>query len=116
MCKNIEFVLDKIRDAGWSVEQEDENCYRIGHFSPAGQDFGISVCTENDPEHFVENIRVAADDFDVSYEAYIWLDNTGHGTHGAPYDMRDVYEDMELCKGKLLELYNYLYECLCCLY
>ena len=42
--------------------------------------------------------------FDVSEEAYLWLDNFGHGKNGAPYDMKDVYEDMEEAKeefGKL---------------
>lgn len=31
--------------------------------------------------------------FDVSYETYLWLDDTGHGINGAPYDMEDVYKD-----------------------
>ena len=45
-------------------------------------------------------------DFDVSYEAYLWLDNTGHGTNGAPHDMKAVYEDMEECEGFIYELYQ----------
>jgi len=36
--------------------------------------------------------------FDASEEAYLWLDNSGHGKNGAPYDMKDVYEDMEEAK------------------
>ena len=45
--------------------------------------------------------------FDVSEEAYLWLDNSGHGKNGAPYDMKDVYEDIEEAKeefGKLADL------------
>ena len=37
-------------------------------------------------------------------EAYIWLDDSGHGKNGAPHDMKDVYEDMEACKSMLGEL------------
>lgn len=33
-------------------------------------------------------------DFDVSYETYLWLDECGHGKNGAPYDMKDVYENV----------------------
>ena len=28
-------------------------------------------------------------------EAYLWLDETGHGKNGAPYRMKDVVKDME---------------------
>ena len=48
------------------------------------------------------------DNYDCSYEAYLWLDNTGHGTNGAPYDMKDVYEDMEACEKMIFELWESL--------
>lgn len=35
----------------------------------------------------------------------MWLDSDGHGINGAPYDMKDVYEDMEACQNMILELY-----------
>ena len=38
------------------------------------------------------------------------LDNTGHGLNGAPYDMKDVYEDMEACKKMVYELWKLLSE------
>lgn len=56
----------------------------------------------------IDSIHQAFDNFDVSYEAYIWLDNTGHGTNGAPYEMRGVLEDMEACEQMILDLYNEL--------
>ena len=28
-------------------------------------------------------------------EAYLWLDDNGHGKNGAPYRMKDVLADME---------------------
>lgn len=51
------------------------------------------------------NIESTYSDFDVSEETYLWLDHSGHGQNGAPYDMRDCYNDMEACKGTIYELY-----------
>lgn len=48
--------------------------------------------------------------YDGGYAAYLWLDNTGHGLNGAPYDMKDVYEDMEACKKMVYELWKLLSE------
>lgn len=39
---------------------------------------------------------------------YLWLDDEGHGSNGAPYDMKDVYEDMEWWKDSLENLANTL--------
>ena len=52
------------------------------------------------------NLYERYSDFDVSSETYLWLDNTGHGTNGAPYDMKDLYEDMDACQEMIMELYN----------
>ena len=43
----------------------------------------------------IGNIKEYYDNFDVDEEAYLWLDETGHGKNGAPYRMKDVVEDME---------------------
>lgn len=110
MDKLLERVLDKARDLGWSVTEEDGNVYDFGMYSPAGQDFHISVDTEDDPYVFLENLNERYVDFDCSEETYIWLDDTGHGANGAPYDMKDVYEDMEACERNLGELYDQLVE------
>ena len=104
MDERIKYLLNGIKSLGYSVQHEDGNTYTIGKNSPCGQDCYASIDTENDAELFLENIREYADDFDVSYEAYLWLDNSGHGVNGAPYDMKDVYEDMEWWRDSLIEL------------
>ena len=55
-------------------------------------------------EEFSEQLQERYNNFDCSEETYLWLDNTGHGTNGAPYDMKDLYEDMEACEEMLREL------------
>lgn len=108
MKKEIEEILEKIKDLGWTVDIDSEDTVTLGKYSPAGQDFSITVDTENDKESFIENIYEAYSNFDASSETYIWLDNDGHGTNGAPYDMKDIYEDMEACAENVCKLYEKL--------
>lgn len=107
MSREIEELVEKIESLGWSVEKEGDNEYRLGKFSPAGQDFSI-VAEGEFIEDFIDSIYKAYDNFDVSEETYLWLDNTGHGTNGAPYHMKDVLEDMEVCEQMILDLYDAL--------
>lgn len=95
-----------IKDAGFSVAHEDGDYYWFGKYSSAGQDFGFSIDTGEDIGEFAKNVLRYYEDFDASYEAYLWLDNTGHGRNGAPYDMGDVYEDMKECEGFIYKLYE----------
>lgn len=104
--KTIQEIIDKIKELDWSVEKEDENSYRLGKYSPAGQDFSIIIYSKEDSDDFIDQIYDRYNEFDVSEEAYLWLDESGHGTNGAPYDMKDVYEDMEWCKNSINELYD----------
>lgn len=117
MKNSIEKLLNRAKENGWNVTV-DGNYINIGKYSPAGQDFSFDIDVtdfeeENDStaaELFVEAIHAEYDEYDVSYEAYIWLDDDGHGKNGAPYDMKDVYEDMEACKDMLWELYDDLHD------
>ena len=108
--KKQKYIFNKIEEAGWSIYHEDGNVYDFGKHSPAGQDFHISVDTGNDVDLFKHNVYERYIDFDVSQETYLWLDESGHGKNGAPYDMKDLYEDMEACQEMILELYNIVNE------
>ena len=98
-------LKQKILDCGFSIEDEGDNYVRFGKTSPAGQDFGFSVNLGEDLIDFAANIKSTYSDFDISEETYLWLDRSGHGQNGAPYDMRDCYNDMEACKEAIYELY-----------
>lgn len=80
-------------------------------FSPAGQDFSfeVSVPNEEDEDIFYDNVADVIfmywEDFDVCQETYIWLDETGHGRNGAPYDMKELYEDMQACSDMIHDLW-----------
>lgn len=93
----------------WYVDYQDDGTIYFSKYSPAGQDFGFEV-EGTSLEKLADNIYDYYEGYDVSYEAYLWLDDTGHGTNGAPDDMKDVYEDMEACKESILELYELIKE------
>jgi hypothetical protein len=93
----------------WGIDYEDDGSIYFSKYSPAGQDFGFSVHS-NTIEELAENIFDYYRGYDVSYEASLWLDDDGHGTNGAPYDMKDLYEDMEACEKNILELYELVKE------
>ena len=108
MKKLSEKVINKIEKLDFSVNFEDDGCYRFGRYSSKGQDFSFVVDIGETMSDLAYNILNYHDNFDPSEEAYYWLDHTGHGTNGAPYDMRDVYNDMEECKGFIYELYEFI--------
>lgn len=99
-------LIEAIEEDDFKVRHEDGNVYEFQKYSPAGQDFSFCVDTENDISYFLDNILEAYYNFDVSEEASIWLDEDGHGMNGAPYDMKDLYEDMECCRDYIMDLYN----------
>lgn len=106
-------MLLKIQDHDFSVSvDEDDNTVTFSKYSPAGQDFSFSVDINDDLEEFAQSVWSFYEDYDVSYEAYIWLDNTGHGRNGAPYDMRDVYDDMAACRQYINDIYDIIRECI----
>lgn len=103
--KELNKLKKIIEQEEWVIYDDSENCLLIGKFSPQGQDFQITVDLGKNIDEFKENLYSLYSDFDVSYEAYLWLDSEGHGRNGAPYDMKDVYEDMEACEENIYNLY-----------
>lgn len=116
MDKRFEKIYEISEREDWKVshryESETSVYFLFSKFSPAGQDFNIEITVDDDQEDedFVyENVCNAVYDFwecfDVCYETYIWLDETGHGRNGAPYDMKDLYEDMQACEDMIHDLW-----------
>ena len=103
-------MQDKIEEHGFSVEFVGDGRYEFGKCSNAGRDFWFIVDSGDNLKDFVQNIVEEYYRFDVSEETYLWLDNTGHGKNGAPYDMKDVYEDTAQCRDFIYELYKIVKE------
>mgnify|MGYP004499967607 FL=1 len=108
-------IVEIAEENGWKVDVESNDGYNFSYEfsqgSPAGQDFSFEVEMEdNNVYTLLNDIKNYYDRYDCSYEAYLWLDNTGHGTNGAPFNMKDVYEDMESCEEMIFELWKLLSE------
>ena len=104
MKKTIKDIIEIAEKIDWHVTKEDNNNFLFSKYSPAGQDFSFYAQGKNAQE-LTNNIYEAYNNFDPSYETYIWLDNTGHGINGSPYNMKDIYYDMEWCQNQILELF-----------
>lgn len=108
-------IVEIAEENGWKVDvesnDEDNFSYKFSKYSPAGQDFSFEAeMGDNNVYALLNNIKDYYDNYDCSYEAYLWLDNTGHGTNGAPYDMKEVYEGMEACEEMIFDLWKSLSE------
>ena len=117
MDKKFEKICEIAEREGWKVdsyyvdEEETNICFQFSKYSPAGQYFYFEVCVRNEKDEdivfdYLKNaIYKYWEGFDVSYETYIWLDETGHGRNGAPHDMKDIYEDMQACADMIHDLW-----------
>ena len=120
MNERFEKIYEIAEREGWKVdyiyiyddEKETELYFTFENYSPAGHDFwfDVKVANESEDEDVVfDNVKHAIykflEEYDVSKEAYSWLDETGHGKNGAPRDMKGVYEDMETCKAMIHDLW-----------
>lgn len=101
-------LLKLLEAQDYTITIED-GVAEVGKYSPAGQDFHFCVDLGDNLDEFAYNALMVYQDFDVSAETYLWLDNTGHGTNGAPYDMKELYEDMETCQEYIRDFYSLIY-------
>ena len=100
--------IEKIAvELGWSVTWDKNNdgikFVMFSQYSPAGQDFNVELEYKNLGE-IEDKLREYYDSYDPSYEASLWLDESGHGKNGAPYEMIDVYNDMVACEEMIDKL------------
>lgn len=100
--------IEKIaEELGWAVtwdkNTDGTKFVRFSQYSPAGQDFNVELDYKNLGE-IEDKLREYYDSYDPSYEAYLWLDDNGHGKNGAPYEMIDVYNDMKACEEMIDKL------------
>lgn len=88
------------------VEYQNTDCLIFSKYSTYGQDFSFEInvnksCVLDD---IWRELNSYYEDYDPSYEAYLWLDDEGHGKNGAPYEMIDVYNDMKECEKNIKKL------------
>ena len=105
MKKTIKNLIKIAEQNDWKV-YVDGNDYDFSKYSDYGQDFHV-ILTAESADELVARLDRFVQNFDISEEAYLWLDSSGHGRNGAPYEMVDVYKDMEDCLEMTEELLHH---------
>lgn len=101
--------LGKAEHLGWSIK-EDGCYYLLSRKSPAGISVIIEFSKPKNMKKFIENVFDAYQKYDVSCETMNWVDGTGHGRNGAPYELEDVLNEIKWCKNSIAELWYELKE------
>lgn len=99
-------VKDIAEHFDWNVTINN-NIFTFQMFTSHGRYFDIKFEADNF-KTLCDKLENYYDNFDVSKETYLCLDNSGHGKIGTLYDMLDVYKNMEECKDKINELIYHL--------
>ena len=104
IAENLNFNITISEDEDVNISFEKTSSY--------GQDFNFEISVDKDASmiEIWRELQLYQDNFDVSAEAYLWLDESGHGKNGAPFEMIDVYKDMEECKGFVTELADKVFD------
>lgn len=84
---------------GWTVREYDDGSAELSQYSPAGEDFGFCVETEN----FAEEIRSYYNDFDPDEHAEMWIKAKLNGKSGIP-SIRRLIEDADAIDSMLEDL------------
>lgn len=104
IAENLDFNITISEDVDVNISFAKTSSY--------GQDFNFEISVDKDASMFGiwKGLQSYQNNFDVSAEAYLWLDESGHGKNGAPFEMIDVYKDMEECKGFVTELADNVFD------
>lgn len=83
----------------WAVTECDDGTVELEKYSPAGEDFIITVNVED----FAREVERYADDFDVDDHIAMWVEAKKNGTAGVP-STRELVHDAEDIQEMLNEL------------
>lgn len=83
----------------WSVTDTGDGNIELEKYSPAGEDFSITVGAEG----FVDNVKAYAASFDKDEHIEMWIKARSSGTRGVP-STRELVKDAEAIDKMLQEL------------
>lgn len=92
----------------WAVREETDGTVELEKYSPAGEDFIITVNAEG----FVENVKEYAASFDIDDHIAMWIEAKQNGARGVP-STRELVKDAEDIDKMLQELAAALFAAEC---
>ena len=94
-------ILERL---GWSYTDDGDGNIELEKYSPAGEDFIVTVGAEK----FVENVKEYAAHFDQEEHIEMWISARRRGTRGVP-STRELVKDAEGIDAMLKELAEALF-------
>lgn len=94
-------ILERL---GWSYTDDGDGNIELEKYSPAGEDFIITVGAEN----FVENVKEYAASFDQEEHIEMWVEARRNKVAGVP-SIKELVEDAEAIDRMLKELAEALF-------
>lgn len=95
-------ILERL---GWSYTDDGDGNIELEKYSPAGEDFIITVGAE----HFVESVKEYAAHFDQDEHIEMWISARRSGTRDVP-STRELVEDAAAIDAMLKELAEALFK------
>lgn len=111
--KSLEWLLSLAESEDWKIRPDKSGDkilgYELENYTPKGQDLIVILQFEKSAEKpvpalLIDALRRYIESYDPSEETSLWLDNTGHGANGAPYEVIDLYNDMVAAKNMMQQL------------
>lgn len=99
-----EAYRDVLERLGWSFTDDGDGNIELEKYSPAGEDFIVTVGAEN----FVDNVKEYAAYFDQDEHIEMWIQARRGGTRGVP-STRELVEDAAAIDAMLKELAEALF-------
>lgn len=100
-----EIYRDICERLDWSITDTGDGNIELEKYSPAGEDFIITVGEEN----FVDNVKAYAASFSQDEHIEMWVTARRSGTKGVP-SARELVEDAQAIDNMLRELACALFE------
>ena len=107
MKNYIDKVIELAESLDWNVTV-DGNDVDFQYYTNYGQDCHMNITMAEDFDKFTDEIYSYYENYDVSEETALWIDESGHGKNGAPYDIEDILNDMKEFESAIHELWKKL--------
>lgn len=107
MKNYIDKVIELAESLEWNVTV-DGNDVDFQYYTNYGQDCHMNITLTEDFDKFTDEIYSYYENYDVSEETALWVDESGHGKNGAPYDIEDILNDMKEFESAIHELWKKL--------
>ena len=107
MKNYIDKVIELAESLDWNVTV-DGNDVDFQYYTNYGQDCHMDITLTEDFDKFTDEIYSYYENYDVSEETALWIDESGHGKNGAPYDIEDILNDMKEFESAIHELWKKL--------